>query len=128
MKDPIKGIYKESLWQVYARAISLVSIFGLLIAAVIGGYDIVELTFPKFTLSSNTAERYRSNESYTRYGAVKKNLTPAQITHERTAGYEELIRAERGRAQQSLVRVSIGLLLLGILNGLLVLTHRRKAS
>ncbi len=124
MEASLKKDYQQSFWESYSRAISLISVLSLVIAFVIGSYDLLKLIRPEFTLSSNLQEKYKTNESYTGFGAFKKNLSEKEIARERTLNYEKLLRMERRNAQQRLVKVGFTLLIITILNGIFVLTFR----
>jgi len=104
----------------------MVSILGVTIAFVIGGYDVVKIISPSTTLNSALHEKYQNNDSYTEYGTFKKSLTEQQITQERTLNYEKLLRIERRNGQQRLLKVGLGLLVLLAMNALLVHAGGRK--
>lgn len=95
-------------------------------AFVVGSYDLVKLAFPAFTLNSALHEKYQSNESYTDFGTFKKELTAEAITQERTANYEKLLRIERRNALQQLVNVASLLVVIAILNGIVLMTGRKR--
>lgn len=124
MVENLRALYRQSLWQVYARAIAIVSILGLLMAGIIGGYDLLELSFPAWTLNSALHEKYQSNESFTKFGAFHKGLSDAELTRQRQENYEGLLRTERRNATQSLAKVGLGLLVMGVLNLILKWTYR----
>ena len=126
MPAPLKKIYGQSLWELYARAVSLVTIIVIVVAFVMGGRDLLKLAFPKFTLNASLHEKYKSNESYTNFGAFKKGLTHEQITRERIANYEKLLSMERRGAKQNLANVGLALVIVAILNGVLLITYRFK--
>ncbi len=126
MSDKLSSYYKASLWEIYARAISLVSIVGIVAVVVIGGYDLVEIAAPQVTMNAKTYEKYQSDEAYTKFGAMKKNLSAAQVTQERKAFYAQALNIERKQALQSLTRVGLGLLAIALLNLLLVINYRRR--
>lgn len=115
----------KGLWQVYASAVATVSIAALVVAFVIGGYDLLKLSFPAFTLNSALHEKYQTNESYTEFGTFKKELSQEEITRERTANYDKLLRIERRNALQRLIKVGLALLAIAILNGIVVIAARR---
>ena len=114
------------MWDIYARAITLISIIVIVIAFVMGCRDLLKLTFPEFTLNASLHEKYRTNESYTDFGAFKKGLTEEQITRERIANYEKLIRMEQRGAKQNLTNVGFAVLIIAILNTVLVITYRQR--
>lgn len=123
---PLKKVYGQSLWEIYARAVSLVTIIVIVVAFVMGGRDLLKLTFPKFTLNASLHEKYKSNESYTDFGAFQKGLTQEQITRKRIANYEKLLRMESRSAIQNLTNVGLALVIVAILNGILLITYRFK--
>ena len=116
----IRDHYRSRLWDIYARAVSLISIVTLTIAAVIGGFDVVRVISPSSTLNSALHEKYQTNDSYTEYGTFKKSLTVEQITNERTLNYEKLLRIERRNGKQRLAKVGLGLLAVVTMNGILI--------
>lgn len=128
MANPLPAMYRRGLWEVYARAVSLISILALAVAFVVGGYDLVKLAIPAFTLNSALHEKYQTNESYTEFGTFKKELSPDAITHERTENYKKLLRMERRNALQRLVKVALAILIIAILNGVLIVTYRRRGD
>jgi hypothetical protein len=120
--------YGDRLWDIYARAVSLVSVVSITIAVVIGGVDVVRVISPSLTLNSALHEKYKSNDSYTEYGTFKKTLTPEQITHERTLNYEKLLRIERRNGKQRLAKVGLGILAVVAMNGILISLGTGKAK
>jgi|SRR3989338_4209469 len=120
-------VHRESLWKSYSRAVSFISILTFVVSFVIGGYDLLKLIHPEFTLSSALQEKYKTNESYTEFGTFKKNLSEEQITHERIANYQKLLRMEFQNARQRLVKIGLALLAIVTINGVFVFTsHRRR--
>ena len=124
----LKRIYGESIWELYARAVSLVTVIVIVVAFVMGGRDLFKLTFPEYTLNASLHEKYKSNESYTNFGVLKKGLTHEQITLERIANYEKLLRMERRGAKQNMVKIGLALVIVAILNGVLLITYRVKKN
>lgn len=120
MSQSLKQHYRKHLWDIYARAISLVSVLGVTIVLVIGCYDLGRIFSPSLTLNSALHEKYKNNDSYTEYGTFKKSLTEEQITLERNQNYEKLLRIERRNGQQRLTKVGLGLLVIIVLNSFLV--------
>ncbi len=128
MESPLANTYKNKIWDVYAHAVSTISILALVVAFVIGAYDLVKLAFPAFTLNSALHEKYRTNESYTEFGTFKKELSEDKISRERTANYDKLVRMERRDALQRLVKVASAVIVIAILNGALVLIGRKRSE
>lgn len=118
--------YKKGLWDVYAHAISMISILTLVVAFVIGGYDLLKLALPEFTLNSALHEKYQTNESYTEFGQFKKELSAEDVTYERTANYKKLLRMERQNALQRLVKVGLAVFICAIMNGILIIVYRGR--
>lgn len=128
MKNPLSKIYKSDLWDVYARAVSVVSVLVVVVACVMGGYDLLKLAFPAFTLNSALHEKYQTNESYTEFGTFKKDQPQEKITHERIENYNKLLRMERLNALQQLVKVGLAIVIVLTLNGILITTYRKKGE
>lgn len=126
MVSALINAYKKKIWDFYAGAVSAITILTLVVAFVIGAYDMVKLGFPSFTLNSALLEKYRTNESYTEFGTFKKGLSQDEITYERTANFDKLIRMERRNALQRLVKVAFALIAVAILNVILAITGRRR--
>ncbi len=123
MKSTFARVYKETLWRIYARSVSFVSVLGFVIIVVLGGYDLLELASPKFTMASGLYEKYQTNETFTKFGALKQGLSDDEVTRERISNYEQLLRMERQDAKQSLVKIGLACLALLILNGFLFTTY-----
>jgi hypothetical protein len=123
----IRDHYRNRLWDIYARAVSLTSVVSITIAVVIGGFDVVRVISPSSTLNSALHEKYQTNESYTEYGTFKKSLTTEQVTNERTLNYEKLLRIERRNGRQRLAKVGLGLLAVVAMNGILISLGADKA-
>ena len=121
---PNKIDYRESLWEIYARAVSLITIIVIVAAFVMGGRDFVKLAFPKFTLNASLHEKYKNNESFSDFGTFHKKHTQEQITHKRVANYDKLLRMERRGAVQNLIYVGMAMLAVALLNGILVFANR----
>src|SRR3989338_2777288 len=117
-------VHRESLWKSYSRAVSFISILTFVVSFVIGGYDLLKLIHPQFTLNSALQEKYKTNESYTEFGTFKKKISEEQITHERIANYQKLLRMERQNARQRLIKIGFALFAVMILNGVFVFTLR----
>lgn len=126
MESILANTYKNKIWDVYAHAVSMITILTLVVAFVIGAYDLVKLAFPSFTLNSALHEKYRTNDLYTEFGMFKKELSQDEITRERTANYDKLIRMERRNAAQRLVKTALAVIVVAVLNGALVITGRRR--
>jgi len=123
----IRDHYRNRLWDIYARAVSLTSVVSVTIAVVIGGFDVVRVISPSSTLNSALHEKYQTNESYTEYGTFKKSLTTEQVTNERTLNYEKLLRIERRNGRQRLAKVGLGLFAVVAMNGILISLGADKA-
>lgn len=126
MKNPLKDNYRKQLWDIYARAVSMISTLVIVVSFVIGGYDLAKLAFPAFTLNSALHEKYQTNESYTEFGKFNKDLPQEAITHERVENYKKLLRMERRNALQRIVKVLLAVFIVAVLNGILVATLRIK--
>jgi|GEM_PF-5710700 len=116
--------YRQSLWDVYARSISLISVAALVAAFVMGGYSLVKIANPALTLASSLHEKYQTNESYTQFGTFKKDLSQEEIKRERMANYEQLLRMERRDAKQRLIQVGFSLIVIATLNAALLFSKR----
>lgn len=127
MEADLTDLYKGKIWEVYARAVSTITILTIVVTFVIGTYDIVRLAFPAFTLNSALHEKYQTNESYTDFGTFKKDIPEETITHERTANYDKLLRMERRDASQRLLKVALAMFIIVILNSVLLMTNRNNS-
>lgn len=126
MERPLADFYRGRIWDLYARAVSAVTIIVLVVACVLGGFDLLKFAFPGFTLNSSMHEKYQSNDAYTDFGTFRKELSDRQITLERTANYEKLLRMEQRDAAQRLVKIAFALAAVAVLNVILVFTGRRR--
>ncbi len=126
MERPLADMYRGRVWELYARAVSAVTVITLVVACVLGGFDVLKLAFPALTLNSALHEKYQTNDSYTDFGTFRKELSDRQITLERTANYEKLLRMERRDATQRLIKIGFALAAVGLLNGVLVVVSRRR--
>lgn len=126
MGENLPGIYRKSLWEIYARSVALVTVLGLVAAGIIGGYDLVERFNPAWTLNASMQVKYTSNEAYTKFGAFHQGLSESEITRQRLKHYEELLRMERQNASQSLVKVGLGLAVILVLNLIVFGVERRR--
>lgn len=104
------------------------SVLGLMVAFVMGAYDLVQWTFPKFTLNASLTEKYQSDEAYTKFDVLKKDRSAEEITRERLIDYEKMLRMERRNARQNLVKVVFVLLVIAFMNAVLAITYRRKET
>lgn len=120
--------YKKGLWGIYANAVSMIGILTFVVAFIIGGYDLIRLAFPQFTLNSALYEKYQTNESYTEFGKFRNDVPEKDVTYERTANYQKLLRIERQNALQRLVKVGLAVVIVTILNGILIFTFHKKAG
>ena len=126
MESPFIKAYPQRLWESYARAVSLISVLGVVICFVVGGYDLLKLVAPEFTLNSALREKYKTNDSYTEFRSFKKDLPEERLTYERTENYQKLLRIERQNALQRLVKVVLALLIIVLINWIFILTSRRR--
>lgn len=126
MVTSLANTYKNKIWDVYANAVSAISILTLVVAFILGAYDVVKLVFPSFTLNSALHEKYKSNDSYTEFGTFKKELSEDAISHERIANYDKLIRMERRDAAQRLVKIAFAVVAIALLNVILAIVGRKR--
>jgi hypothetical protein len=99
----------RSLIQAYALAVCFAALMCLVVALGIAGYDLIQIAAPGFTLQPNPW--WESNEQYLIYHPDKKELPPQEIARLRDADRIAAIAGERRQATQSLVFVSIVLLI-----------------
>jgi hypothetical protein len=100
---------KRSAIQIYALAVCFATLMCLVVSLGIGLYDGVQMAFPGFTLSA--WQPYESNSQYVLFWPDKKDLPDEQITKLRENAYRDALYGERHAAMQSLVFVSILLLI-----------------
>jgi len=103
---------KKSLLEIYALAVCFVTVVCFVIALGIGLYDMVELAFPEFSLSSYEYERHQSDEAFMRRWPKDKKRPPeGEITKLREESYQTELRKEQRSAMQSLVQILIVLVI-----------------
>ena len=66
---------KKSLLEIYALAVCFVTVVCFVIALGIGLYDLVELAYPEFSLSSYEYERHQSDEAFMRWDPIPTSPT-----------------------------------------------------
>jgi len=103
---------KKSLLEIYALAVCFVTVVCFVIALGIGLYDLVELAYPEFSLSSYEYERHQSDEAFMRRWPKDKKRPPeGEITKLREESYQTELRKEQRSAMQSLVQILIVLVI-----------------
>ncbi len=99
---------KKSLLEIYALAVCFVTVVCFVIALGIGLYDLVELAYPEFSLSSYEYERHQSDEAFMRHWAKdKKRPAEGEVTKLREESFRTELRKEQRSAMQSLVQILI---------------------
>ena len=99
---------KKSLLEIYALAVCFVTVVCFVIALGIGVYDLVELAYPEFSLSSYEYERHQSDEAFMRHWAKdKKRPAEGEVTKLREESFRTELRKEQRSAMQSLVQILI---------------------
>jgi len=117
--------YKNPLLEIYTRAVAIVTVLTIVVAFVMGVCDLIEWTKPNWTLSSGLHEKYQNNESFTQFGAFYKGSSQEEITKQRVANYEKLLRMEQRNAKLSLIKVFLALVIVGVLNVTVILIHKK---
>ena len=103
---------KKSLLEIYALAVCFVTVVCFVIALGIGLYDLVQLTYPEFSLSSYEYERHQSDEAFMRHWAKdKKRPAEGEVTKLREESFRTELRKEQRSAMQSLVQILIVLII-----------------
>jgi hypothetical protein len=104
---------KKSLLEIYALAVCFVTIICFAVSLGIGIYDVLEMSAPKFTLKSHDFERHQTNEAFTiRWKEEKREkYAEEEITNLREESYQVALAKEQRDAIQSLIRVSIIILI-----------------
>lgn len=116
---------KKSLLEIYALAVCFVTVVCFVIALGIGLYDMVELAFPEFSLSSYEYDRHLSDEAFMRRWPKDKKRPPeGEITKLREESYQTELRKEQRSAMQSLVQILIVL----VIDVVLFFVHWRLAK
>jgi hypothetical protein len=100
---------RRSVIQIYALAVCFTTLMCLVVSLGIGLYDGVRIAFPGFTLSG--WQVYASNAHYVVFWPDKKDLPDEQITNLREAAHRDALAGERHGATQSLLFVSIILII-----------------
>ena len=99
---------KKSLLEIYALAVCFVTVVCFVIALGIGLYDLVELAYPEFSLSSYEYERHQSDEAFMRHWPKdKKRPLEGEVTKLREESFRTELRKEQRSAMQSLVQILI---------------------
>ena len=121
---------KKSLIEIYALAVCFVAIVCMAISTGVAIYDLVEITFPTFTMSAWKYDKHLSNDAYRSQmsscgnkGEEKKTYTEEEITKKREASLATAIKSERRGAQQSFVTV----LIIIIIDVVLFVVHWKMA-
>lgn len=96
---------RRSAIQIYALAVCFATLMCLVVSLGIGLYDGVQIAFPDFTLSA--WQPYESNSQFVLFWPDKKDLPDEQVTKLREDAYRDALHGERHAAKQSLVFVSI---------------------
>jgi predicted nucleic acid-binding Zn ribbon protein len=104
-------IMKKNLFEVYSLAVCFISVLILIVATGIGIYDLIEISFPKFTISSYIYKTYSSNENYLKENTKYKNLSEEEVTKRREEKWKEVLENEQRNACQSLIQILIFILI-----------------
>ncbi len=116
---------KKSLLEIYALAVCFVTVVCFVIALGIGLYDLVELAYPEFSLSSYEYERHQSDEAFMRHWPKdKKRPLEGEVTKLREESFRTELRKEQRSAMQSLVQILIVL----VIDVVLFFVHWRLAQ
>lgn len=103
---------RKSLVEIYALAVCFFTVACFVVVLGMTAWNVVELSAPEFTISSNTYEAHLTDEKYRdslirrhRYGAEKYAPPEADLlTKKREESWKSEIRGEQRRALQSLVK------------------------
>jgi len=98
---------KRNIFEVYALAVCFIAVLILIIATGIGIYDLIEISFPEFTITSYLYNEYSSNEKYIQNNPRIKNLSEEEITSKRESKWNDVIENERRNGYQSIIQVLI---------------------
>lgn len=97
---------KHRILEIYAMAVCFVSmaIFAIYLGVAI--YDLVEISYPEFTMSARNYERHQTNDKFTNGWEVDKleKYTDDEITAQREKSFELELKAEVRTAVQSLIQ------------------------
>jgi len=116
---------KKSLLEIYALAISFVTVICFSVVLGVGLYDILEMSNPEMTIKSYQYQKHQSNEAFTRNWSKKKGKrSDSEITEVRKKSYSVALKAEQRDAIQSFIRV----LIIMLINVIIFTVHWRLAK
>jgi len=95
----------RSLIGFYALAVCFCALMCLMIVLGIGGYSLVRIAAPEFTLAANPGSY--TDEQFLQWYPDKKNLPPADLAKAKVEMRAVAVQHERHSAQQTLVYVLI---------------------
>jgi hypothetical protein len=101
----------RSTIQIYALCVCFFSLMCFVVALGVGLYDGVQMTAPQFFLTQHHDNMYRSNENYLIYRPDLKSMPGPELDRLRVKEFGEAVASQRKAAVQSLVLVTIILLI-----------------
>ena len=121
---------KRTFLEIYALAVCFVTLVAFSISVGIGLYDLAQIRWPEFTMDAYQYERHQSNEAFRTdpdavyWGGFKPapedvEIDEEEMTRVREASFQSVVRAERRRAEQSLLEIGI----IMVVNVLLFFPH-----
>ena len=103
---------KRTFLELYALVVCFINVLIGSIAVGIILYSIISIASPEFTLSSWQYSKYQSNDEFAESFSDKfENMSEQEITRKREDAYQIALKAEQRDGRQSIVRLSIVLLI-----------------
>ncbi len=114
---------KKSIVAIYAVAVCFISVASAIVCATTAIYNVVEITNPKFTMSSYDYNPHQNNESFLEYKLKSypkdydnpyRAMSEDKLTAARERSFQMMLDHERRSGQQSLLRCLIVIMVLAL--------------
>jgi len=104
---------KKSVVKNYALAVCFIAAICAVIALAVGVYDVIQMSKPEMTLSSNQLEKHQTNEAFIRdWLSIEKMPDDQEITVLREKSYKAALNAGSRDAAQSFIKVVAALVII----------------
>lgn len=111
----------RSLIGIYALAVCFCSLMCLMIALGIGGYSLVRIAAPGFTLEANPGSY--TDEQFLQWYPQKKDLPAADLAKAK----EEMAAAAAQYERRAALRMLVWVLIIAVIDGVVYVLHWRLA-